>query len=576
MAKRERSNISDAAQRYITRLKARNNRIVWLAIGACVALFLVAAIITGIVWLNQEEPDDGKILSNVYIAGVNLGGMTQEEATLALRLTIGDSLTTQDMVVSLPDDELILSPADTQAFVNIDDLVTAAYQYGRSGTKLENKITRANSENHNHVIALLDHMYLDLGYVRKAVEEFCQGYSSTMVQSTVVLRGTRPDYHTLVSDGISPNSVKHQTLEITIGTPQFVLEADALYDAVLDAYSTFRLSFTYDAPTALEPDPLDAQALFDTYCTLPEDATMDSKTFIITPEIYGYGFDVAELSRLIYRAEYGETVIISFNFLYPEITEEDLNRNYFQNLLAHYVSEGDGTKDANRDTNLKLACEAINGIIIKPGEAFNFNLILGPRTTNLGYKSAPTYSGSSTNTVGGGISQISSTLRYCAMMAGLRIDEYHTHAYAVPYTPLGTDASISYGTENLVFTNTTSDPIQIYTYAENGTVTVSIVGTEERSYILSIESVVVEELLPETVYQYMTENNVFGYKDGHELQSGFAGYIVEIHYHMYHPETGEELYTEMLETYTYNRRNQIIVRIENGEDMMDPSEQGLT
>lgn len=566
----ERERRSRSAQRYIAMFKARNKRISFLAMGACVLLLVVALVIVGVSFLSEETADDGLILDNVYIAGVNLGGMNRSEAESALRLTIGDSLTTQNMVVKLPDDELILTPVDSQAFVDIEELVDAAYNYGRSGTKLENKIARQRSKERDYIIALLDYMNLDLESVRRVVNDFCENYSSVLVQTSVTLNGNRPNYRDVIADGIPIGSVRHQTLVIQMGTPQFQLDADVLYKEILDAYSMLRMEFAYDAPIAQVPDTPDAQDLFDTYCTLPEDAYMDGSTFHVTPEVYGYGFDVAEVARLIHRAEYGESITVTLGFIYPEITEEDLNVNFFQNVLATYISSG-STNDNGRNTNLQLACEAINGTILKSGESFDFNRVLGPRTTDAGYKSAPTYTGSSTNTIGGGISQVASALRYCAMVAGLQVDEYHLHTYAVPYTPYGTDAAITYGAENLVFTNTTSDPIQIFTSYIDGNVFVSITGTEERDYTVGIEHEITQVLEPETTYQYMTEDNVYGYKDGYQLQSGITGYVVEVYICKYDVVTGELLSRELLESCTYNRRDQILVKLEQDDDAYDPT-----
>lgn len=569
MAKYERIGASEAAKRYIARLKARNKRISLLAVGACATVLAAALLILGLTVVLREEKDDGKILPNVYVAGTNLGGMTREEAGNALRLLLGNSLSTQNMVITLPDDQLVLAPEYTQAFVEIDNLIDAAYSYGRSGTKLENKYIRIKAEKQSYVLPLLDYMYLDLGYVREAVEDFCDNYSSVMAQSTVSLTGIRPDYRTIIADGIPLSSVKHQTLVITIGTPQFVLDSEVLYNEILDAYSLFNLSFSYEAPIAQEPDPLDVQELFDRYCDNPEDAHLDSNTFELTPEVYGYGFDVTEVARLINRADYGDVITVTLDFLYPDITEEDLNVNYFQDVLASFKSMGDGKANANRDVNLQLACAAINGTILKSGESFDFNLLLGPRTVNNGYKSAPTYSGSSTNTIGGGISQVASALRYCVMLAGLQLDEYHTHTYAVPYAPLGADASITYGSENLVFTNNLADPIQIFASVDSGVVDVRIVGTEEKDYLLMLEFDIKEILEPEVEYQYMTKDNVYGYQDGYELQPGITGCIVEVYICRVDPDTGRLLSSELIDTCTYERRNQVFVRIETGEGETD-------
>ena len=50
------------------------------------------------------------------------------------------------------------------------------------------------------------------------------------------------------------------------------------------------------------------------------------------------------------------------------------------------------TTNKDRNENIRLACAAINGTIIKPGEEFSFNKMTGNRTTEKGYKPAGAYS----------------------------------------------------------------------------------------------------------------------------------------------------------------------------------------
>ena len=55
--------------------------------------------------------------------------------------------------------------------------------------------------------------------------------------------------------------------------------------------------------------------------------------------------------------------------------------------------------------NLRLACEAINGTILNPGEVFSFNDVVGERTAEKGYKPATIYAdgGASVDDLGGGV-----------------------------------------------------------------------------------------------------------------------------------------------------------------------------
>ena len=299
---------------------------------------------------------------------------------------------------------------------------------------------------------------------------------------------------------------------------------------------------------------------------VPQDATIDNNTFDITPEIYGYGFNVENLQRQIDRAEYGQVIQVTLDFLLPDITVKALNTNLFKDTLASYVSKCTDGTNSNRDKNLQLSCAAINGYILKVGESFDFDDILGPRTKNKGYREAPTYSGSTTSIVGGGINQTASALYYCALQAGLTINERHAHRYAVTYTPMGTDASITYGSESLVFTNNTSAPIRIIATAQGSTVSITFMGTDDRDYTLKLETVVKETFAPSTVYQYMVKDNAFGYLDGQVTQTSQTGYAIEIYLCKYDKKTNQLVERVLLEEARYEARDRIVIKIESGEE----------
>ncbi len=565
----------ESHRKHLQRIKARNKRITLLAVSACLCLTLLACVGTGLYLLLREPEDDGRIIANVTVGGVNIGGMTPAEATNALQVSIAQPIASIDLVVELPGATLTLAPANTKAQLDLETLVRDAYALGRNGSNLEKNLSRASG----HVIPLLSYLDLDLDYIRKAVEDFATGYSIYITQPSVTLEGERPVYvppteeDEEAEDGTGeepeepappqePVPVVHQVLTVTMGTPQFILDAQDLYDAVLDAYSLFNMSISYQAPDRIEPDPLDLQAIFDAYCIYPQDAVLDPDTFVITPEIVGYGFDIETLQALIDEAYYGDKVQITLDFLMPDITTKSFGE-MFQDVLGTYVSTTTDAPNANRDANVLLSCQAINGYVIKPGEVFDFNRILGPRTTDKGYHNAPNYSGSTTSSVGGGITQTASVLHYCALLAGLQIDEHHYHRYSVPYTLIGTDASINYGSENLVFTNNTDFPIRILATYQEGQLTVTMLGTEVRDYVPSLEIDVLETVEPGTVYQYMTKDNVFGYEDGQILESAITGYTVELFLIHRDPETGEEILRQSLATVSYDKRDQQVVRIED-------------
>lgn len=125
---------------------------------------------------------------------------------------------------------------------------------------------------------------------------------------------------------------------------------------------------------------------------------------------------------------------------------------------------------ANRITNIKLTCDKINERILKPGESFSFNQIVGPCTSEEGYKKAEIYVNKKiAYALGGGNCQVSTTL-YNAVLAvpGLDVTERHEHnGRPVDYIEDGKDATVSYNTLDLKFVNNTGSEIKLYTWCDD-------------------------------------------------------------------------------------------------------------
>ena len=559
-------------------------RIVLLVLGLALAIAAVIGLNNLKNQLLATPEDDGKILPNVFVAGIDLGGMTQEQATNALRVSLSGSFSTQDLVVSLPGDQLKLSPEQTGARLNVEAVVKKAYDYGRDGTDTQNAKTRQEAQEKSYAIALLPYLNLDLGYIYSAVETFCDGYSIEMTPPSVRIEGTRPEYPLKPEDWneeengpFEPDfeSIIHQNLVITLGTPDFILEPQALYNYILDAYSLHNMEISYEAPTLTAPEKVDLEKVFEQFCVSPQDAELDNKTFAVIPEIYGYGFQIEAVATLLESAAYGETVTVPLDFIVPDITQEALVGHLFKSVLSEYSAVYTGPADTARAKNLQLACEALNGYVIKVGETFSFNAIIGPCTTNKGYQVAPTYIGSTATTLGGGISQISSALYCGALQAGLQVTQRHAHAYAVDYTLLGFDAAVTYGSQDLQFVNTTADPIRILVSTDGTNVTVQLLGTVAEDapvYTTELKNQVLAIYNPNTIYQPMHYDNQQGYTDGHVLQQGISGYEVATYVHTYDAVTGELISSTLVSTDSYSKRDHIVVRIVGGDSPTEPTE----
>lgn len=112
--------------------------------------------------------------------------------------------------------------------------------------------------------------------------------------------------------------------------------------------------------------------------------------------------------------------------------------------------------------NVETSAKAVSGVVLKPGEEFSFNRIVGPRSRRRGYAPAPSYLGTdSPVTEGGGICLLSSLLYQTALEAGLDVQERTPHLRTIKTVPPGLDATVWYGKSDLRFVNSLDCPIEI-------------------------------------------------------------------------------------------------------------------
>ena len=139
----------------------------------------------------------------------------------------------------------------------------------------------------------------------------------------------------------------------------------------------------------------------------------------------------------------------------------------------------------NRVFNIVKAAELINGSCILAGESFDTNKVLGDRTEENGWRTAPGIrNGKYEQEYGGGVCQVSTTLYNAALLANFEINERHHHSWPMGYIEKGRDATISTGGPDLIFTNTSGASAYIFAIADETdcSMTVCIVGKPSSDY----------------------------------------------------------------------------------------------
>ena len=500
--------------------------------------------------------DDGKILNNVYFMNLDLGGLTPEEASQVVEMYVDDSFTTTDMLIHLPNEDITLSPADTGVKLDVDTLISDAYAYGRQGTAAEQRQARkeaATKENHLDPIPYLG---LDDGYIQSVLAELNTKYNSTLSQPTTQISGTRPALTPDTLDLTAPT----QVITVTLGIPESALNTQELYVKIIDAYSQMVFEITHDF-SIVQPEVPDLKALYEEHYIAPVDAKFDEETYEVISEIYGYGFDLDAAVELLKQTNPGESFEIQLDFIAPEVTGESLKDTLFLDLLGSCTAYQ--ASSAARCNNLTLACKAVNGTILKPGEVFSYNETLGERTVEKGYMGAGAYVGGETVTaIGGGICQVSSSIYYSVLHADLEVVERYNHMYPTGYVPLGMDATVDWGNLDFRFRNNTNHPIRIDAYSDGaGTVTIEIYGTDEKDYYVEMTYEVLKTYPSTTVYKEMDANNPDGYRDGDVIQTAYTGYDVKTYKNKYSKADDSLISVEFDDLSDYDKRDKIICKI---------------
>ncbi len=159
----------------------------------------------------------------------------------------------------------------------------------------------------------------------------------------------------------------------------------------------------------------------------------------------------------------------------PGFTTDEAKGLGLTRLLSYYSTGYAGSDD--RIHNLQLAVDLINGTRVAPGATFSFNDVVGERTSERGFRVAPVIVGGKyKEDVGGGVSQVATTVFNAAWEAGLPIPERNPHALYIDRYPLGRDATVNFPDQDLKFANDTDGWLLVRGGYDESGISISILG----------------------------------------------------------------------------------------------------
>ncbi|MEX1377836.1 MAG: VanW family protein [Eubacteriales bacterium] len=373
--------------------------------------------------------DETTIIPGVEVDGVNLGGMTREEAFAALTNRLNGKIDTLSITLKSGTMYGPYGPESVHASGDVSGILDEAMLYGHRGD-LKQRMDEAK-------------------YVLENPETFTVsfGYNTDDIRNIV---------ETLKKD-----------IDIPVVEPTLVFDKEAgqitgIEDRTALEYNPLK----YDTSVNINGQPAEI------YVGPDGNYHVAADIFSVTPGSTGYEVDVdATVAAIVQDLadDYVANVDIVLNVIEPTLTEEQALE--CTALVYHSKSGIAYTSDFNRDRNIDVALSRFDGLEILPGQTVSFNETTGPRTAENGFFLAPGIAQDKSHVMvyGGGVCQAATIIFNAAIMSGMTILDKDSHSWPL-YTALddfGTDARdamVNWGTSDLVFRNDTDYPIYFDTY----------------------------------------------------------------------------------------------------------------
>lgn len=497
-------------------------------IGVLIIIALFFSTIFALININND-----KIIKGISIEGIDMSGLTKEEAKSKLEEIYNKKKETE-IKIKHKEYESTISPILLEVNYDIDKAIEEADKIGKSENIFIN--------NYNILFALISNKNIEV----------------EMTLNEDIAKQNIEDMNVNIPDGVieSSYSVDDDELTITKGKAGVKINSEEFLKQIKEKLQDIKITdITMEIPVAnANPEPINIEKIYEEICKEPQDAYFTKEPFAVYPEVNGISFDLEEAKKIL--EEEKEAYIIKLTITKPKITLDKIGPEAFPEKLATFSTRYD-VSDKDRTTNLELASEKINGTVVLSGDVFSYNKTVGARTAGAGYKNAKIYeSGKVVDGLGGGICQISSTLYNAVLLANLEIVERRNHQFTTSYIEAGRDATVVYGSTDFKFKNTRKYPIRLVATAKNGIATVSVYGIkEETEYTFKFDVKKVATIPYKTEY---IDDNTLPTGTEQVVQKGANGLKTETY--IIKMLNGKNVSTKLLSKDTYSAMTRIVKR----------------
>ena len=446
----------------------------------------------------------GDIFPGVRMGECDLSGMDRAEARSALEKAYGSTVIDAVIDIQAGDQLFTLSADECGLEYDIPASIDQAYAYGRQGGFIYRArqywSTRQNPQQMELVTVL------DRNVLQARVDEVAAAVERPMAPSSYSY-----------ADGV---------ISLDKGQTGYSLDKEHLYTALDNKLRTADFTPMEAVRKEAHPQALNAAIIAAAVnCDVVQttlDLEADPTGGTVREGTLGVNVSESALNAAIASANRHETVQCTLT--QPDYTAAEYKALLFRDVLGQCTTDfNPGNK--GRTTNVLLATDFCNGVILMPGQVFSYNDSVGPRTYERGFKDATVYVGNSAEDgVGGGICQVSSTIYYAALRADLKIVERYAHSRMVTYVPLGEDATVAWGSKDFKFENNTPFPMKVVTSHKTNNLTVKLYGTQLENKVVKIETTQLSKTPFEVVYE-LDETLPLGTEA--VKSNGYTGYKTE-------------------------------------------------
>ncbi len=402
------------------------------------------------------------IMPHTYIANINVGGMSQEEALSTLTQEYSeDKLEGKTINFSCMGDSSTIEVKNLSMQFKPEQMASDAYLCGREKSGFWTKIVKYTKSMFagNKIEPALAY---DKDSLIGAISDICSpherealGYTYRIADNNIII--AKPQDGVKVNLEKAVRMVENEIYTFNFGDVDFVPETSKAHKLDIDEFYNYITAPASEAYYAKD----------------------DNNKVYVVPDKPQIVVNKSDIEAAVKQSQQEYSVPVQI--VNSAVSAEFLQSILYEDTLGSYSTDY-GSSSAARASNIRTASNTINGIELLPGESFDFNKIVGERKASTGYQKAPVYIVKKGETVsemdyGGGICQVSSTI-YCAVArAGLSVTNRVSHSKDVSYVPKGMDATVSWGGPEFIFKNSTDYPIRVLISANSGVLSVKIVGS---------------------------------------------------------------------------------------------------